>query len=149
MANRKKVEQDAINFSKETAAPAKPKPTRAAKPKPVKIVASPALPGLRKAQAEAAVKPHKRAAADRAKRQDEIAKGVEEARMPGQNEAEERWKADRADLTEARKRAEAKRVADLNTYNTAPPSAEEEAKVKELRRKGAKGKPRGGRGPRG
>jgi hypothetical protein len=145
MANRKKAEQDAINFSKETAAPAKPK---VAKPAKLKIVASPALPGLRKAQAEAAVKPHKRAAADKAKRQDEINQGIEEARMPGQNEAEERWKAGRADLTAARKRAEAKRVAALNTYNTAEVSAEEEAATKELRRKGAKGKPRGGRGPR-
>jgi hypothetical protein len=145
MANRKKAEQDAINFSKETAAPAKPKVAKPAKPK---IVASPALPGLRKAQAEAAVKPHKRAVADRAKRQEEIAKGVEEARMPGQSEAEARWAADRPSKKDRLKAAADKLGYQKWLHDNTAVSPEEEAKVKELRRKGAKGKPRGGRGPR-
>ena len=148
MANRKKAEQDAIDFSKETAAPAKPKTTRAAKPKTAKVVASPALPGLRKAQAEAAVKPHKRAATDKVKRQDEIAKGMEEARMPGQNEAEARWAADRPSKEDRLKAVAEKLGYEKWLHDNAAVSPEEAAAAKELRRKGAKGKPRGGRGPR-
>lgn len=147
MADRKKANKAAIDFSVETSTPPVAAP-KVSKPKAKRpVVASPVLPGLRKAQAEAAVKPHKRAAVDKVKRQDEIAKGVEEARMPGQNEAEERWKAGRADLTEARANLEEKNRYQVWLHNNTTTSPEEEARAKELRRKGAK-KPRGGRGAR-
>lgn len=146
MADRKKDKKAAIDFSVETSTPAVAAP-KVSKPKVVKPIASPALPGLRKAQAEAAVKPHKRAAADKVKRQDEISKGIQEGRMPGQNEAEERWKAGRADLTKARANLEEKTRYQAWLHNNTATSPEEEASAKELRRKGAK-KPRGGRGAR-
>lgn len=138
MANRKKDVEAAIKFSLETSTPssATPKPakkTKAASP----VTASEVLPGLRKAQRESTVPVHPRAAADRVKRTAEIAAGIDEARMPKQNEAEERWKSGRKVYTEADRaafaaRKEEQRKADLEAYKSTPVSDSEKMAAKKM-----------------
>lgn len=147
MANRKKAEEAAIKFSVETSQPEAPAAKPAAAKKPNPVTASPVLPGLQKTQREAVVPEHPRAASDRAKRQEEIAKGIDEARMPKQNEAEERWKSDRKVYTEADRQAfaarkEAARKKALADYTTTPVSDEEKSRA----RKASLPKRRFGRG---
>lgn len=137
MANRKKAEEAAIKFSVETSTPAQPTPAAPKPAKPNPVTGSEALPGLRKSQREAATPVHPRAAADQKKRQAEVAAGIDEARMPKQSEAEERWKSDRKTYTDEDRKAfaarkEAKRKADLKEYLNAPVSANEVARAKKL-----------------
>lgn len=144
MANRKKAEKAAIDFSVEMSTPPAPstpkkKPT---KPKKPVVTASEALPGLRKAQREAAVKPHPRAAADKAKRQMELKSAAEEARMPAQPTFEaERHVYDREGFParEAARQAQlAKEESERkdfarNRYETAPVREDEIKKANLIR----------------
>ena len=138
MANRRKDVEAAIKFSVETSTPAASTPKPAKKTRPTSpVTASEVLPGLRKAQREATVPVHPRAAADRVKRTAEIAAGIDEARMPKQDEAEARWKSDRVKYTDADRaafaaRQEEKRKADLEAYKSAPVSDAEKMSAKKM-----------------
>jgi hypothetical protein len=80
---------------------------------------------------------HSRAPADAAKRKQEIAAGIDEARMPKQNEAEERYKSDRKVYTDADRQAfaarqEAKRQEALKAYTENPATDAEKKSAKKM-----------------
>lgn len=143
MANRKQAKEADIKFSQEMATPAAPAETPAKPAAPKVQPISPVLGGAARAEREAKKPVHPRAALDqekmrqaspanieRLKRQNEMVRGIDGSRMPGQAEAEKRGsRYSEAERQEANKRAAAKqeeyRLEELKKYNETPVSEKE------------------------